>query len=57
MKAPKGLAGEDGSDLKGNKVLKLNKSMHGLVQAARQWYKKFEEVLKDIGFKHNQIDP
>ena len=38
-------------------MLRLKKSIYGLVQAARQWFLKFEEALKTIGFRNNQIDP
>jgi hypothetical protein len=37
--------------------LKLKKSLYGLVQAARQWRKKFKEVMKGIGFLPSEIDP
>ena len=37
--------------------LRLKKSLYGLVQAARQWWKKFKESMKEIGFKASDIDP
>ena len=37
--------------------LKLKKSLYGLVQAARQWWKKFKDVMKDIGYLLSDIDP
>ena len=37
--------------------LKLKKSIYGLVQAARQWWKKFKEVMKAIGYHPSEIDP
>ena len=37
--------------------LKLKKSLYGLVQAARQWWKKFKDVMKDIGYLPSDIDP
>lgn len=39
------------------KCSNFKKPIYGLLQAARQWYKRFEEALKDIGFKHNLNDP
>ena len=35
----------------------LKKSIYGLVQAARQWWKKFVQVLESIGFVSSQADP
>jgi Reverse transcriptase (RNA-dependent DNA polymerase) len=40
-----------------NRVLKLEKSLYGLVQAARQWNRKFEDEIVNLGFKKNNIDP
>ncbi len=37
--------------------LKLKKSLYGLVQSARQWWKKFKENMKEIGFQASDIDP
>jgi hypothetical protein len=37
--------------------LKLVKALYGLVQAARQWWKKFKNVMKSIGFLPSDIDP
>jgi len=36
--------------------LTLRKSIYGLVQAARQWWKRFKTVLENIGFKACQSD-
>jgi len=41
----------------GNQVLHLKKTLYGLVQAARQFYKKWKEVLEKIGFKQSLVDP
>lgn len=35
----------------------LEKAIYGLVQAARQWSKRFKRGLKEIGFKPNPADP
>jgi len=37
-------------------VCKLKKSIYGLKQASRQWYIKFDEVMKKQGFLKNQVD-
>ncbi|MHA7927767.1 MAG: Ty1/Copia family ribonuclease HI, partial [Marinobacter sp.] len=40
-----------------NKCLKLKKTIYGLVQSARQWFKKLIGSLRKIGFKQCEIDP
>ena len=40
-----------------DEVLFLQHSIYGLVQAARQYYKKFVSVLKKLGFKGGYPDP
>ena len=37
--------------------LLLKKALYGLVQAARQWWKKITEVLNSIGFVSSKADP
>jgi hypothetical protein len=37
--------------------LKLLKAIYGLVQAARQWWKKFKGVMATLGFKPSVADP
>ena len=40
-----------------SEVLLLEKSIYGLVQSARQFFKKLVTVLKEIGFVQNIADP
>jgi Reverse transcriptase (RNA-dependent DNA polymerase) len=37
--------------------LLLTKAIYGLVQAARQWWKKFKEVLLSLGYHASRADP
>ena len=37
--------------------LKLTKAIYGLVQAARQWWKKFKDVLGELGYIPSRADP
>jgi hypothetical protein len=32
----------------------LRKSIYGLKQASRQWYLKFDEIIRSFGFKENE---
>ena len=51
MECPEGMkAGRD-------ECLRLNKTIYGLVQSARQFFKKLTEVLKKIGFEGGDADP
>ena len=36
--------------------LELQKSIYGLVQAARQWWKRLVEALKQLGFLRSAVD-
>ncbi|KAJ9557382.1 hypothetical protein OSB04_011996 [Centaurea solstitialis] len=46
----------EGFVLNDNKVCRLNKSIYGLKQASRQWYKKFDAVMTNFGFEENKLD-
>ena len=46
MAQPKGFVME-GKERMG---CRLKKSIHGLKQASRQWYLKFDQTIKDFGF-------
>jgi hypothetical protein len=46
--------GYDPEELRGEKrVLILKKSIYGLVQAARQWWKRFNSEIVKLGFQFN----
>ena len=51
MNCPPGLTAPEGS------VLCLNKTIYGLVQAARAFYKKLTQVLRELGFTGGYADP
>ncbi|GJZ97506.1 retrotransposon protein, putative, ty1-copia subclass [Tanacetum coccineum] len=40
----------------GNKVCLLKKSLYGLKQSPRQWYKRFDVYMVSNGFSHNSYD-
>lgn len=42
---------------RGEKVCHLNKAVYGLKQASRQWNKKLNSVLLEIGMKRSKLDP
>ncbi|KAJ9538813.1 hypothetical protein OSB04_031546 [Centaurea solstitialis] len=46
----------EGFAINNNQVCKLNKSIYGLKQASRQWYKKFDTVMNSFGFEENKLD-
>ncbi|GJW87533.1 retrotransposon protein, putative, ty1-copia subclass [Tanacetum coccineum] len=49
MKQPQGYE-------QGNKVCLLKKSLYGLKQSPRQWYKRFDEYMLSNGFKRSSYD-
>ena len=51
MECPRGL------DHKEDEILKLNKTIYGLVQAARQFFKTWANVLQNLGFVQSDVDP
>jgi len=51
MDLPEGMEGTP------EECLLLLKSLYGLVQAVRQWWKKFVAILKKLGFKGGYADP
>jgi hypothetical protein len=51
MDCPKGVKHES------DECLLLQKALYGLVQSARQFYKKFTKILRDIGFFQSNIEP
>ena len=56
MKMPQGYK-ECIQDYEDGKALKLDKAIYGLVQAARQFWKKLTSKLKESGFKPSIVDP
>lgn len=52
MRQPKGYISKDFP----SHVYKLNKSLYGLKQAARSWFKKAKDVLHSIGFQESKED-
>ena len=51
MECPEGMEHED------DEVLLLNKTIYGLVQASRQYNKKFSSILRKMGFSQCRSDP
>ena len=44
-------------EAKSDQALELQKCIYGLVQAARQYFKKAVTILKRIGFEGGTVDP
>ena len=58
MKVPKGLAEHLGTEFDDNACLLLVQLMYGLVQEARQYYKKFiDVVVSKLGFEKCMANP
>jgi len=55
MEIPKGM--KEVEKVENDDCLELLKTCYGTVQAARQWWKKFVSILRDIGFKGGKVDP
>ena len=51
MDCPKGLESEP------DECLSLNRTTYGLVQSARQFFKKLITCLKSLGFQGGEVDP
>jgi hypothetical protein len=56
MELPFGFEAPDGENCK-TYVLKLNKNLYGLKQAAYNWFAKLSNGLQDRGFVQSNIDP
>ena len=56
MTIPEGYA-ECVEQVEENEALKLEKAIHGLVHAARQFFKKIHDSLIQAGFKSSEADP
>jgi len=52
MEQPPGFAVKNRSDM----VCKLNKSLYGLKQSPRQWYKRFDSFITSVGFHRSNFD-
>jgi hypothetical protein len=52
------MAQPEGFVVEGNEHLgcHLKKSIYGLKQASREWYLKFDEVIRKFGFEENKVD-
>ncbi len=56
MKIPEGL--QEYTQVPEDACVELNKSIYGLVQAARQWWKKLMQLLTEkLGFTCSKVDP
>ena len=57
MDCPDGLGEATGTEVDDTDCVKLLKFIYGLVQAARQWWKKLTKILRDMGFIGGDVDP
>jgi hypothetical protein len=51
------LHGPEGMEHKPNECLLLNKTIYGLKQSSRMWFKKITEILRNLGFTGGYCDP
>ena len=56
MRLPQGYTPPPGTELPPNAVCRLRKSLYGLKQASRQWYKRFSSVLLGANFIQSPAD-
>ncbi|KAM6555213.1 hypothetical protein CsatB_002232 [Cannabis sativa] len=56
MQLPPGLTLPNSLSAESNLVCKLHKSIYGLKQSSREWYKKLSEALIQEGFNQSQAD-
>uniref|UniRef100_A0A803QIC3 Reverse transcriptase Ty1/copia-type domain-containing protein n=1 Tax=Cannabis sativa TaxID=3483 RepID=A0A803QIC3_CANSA len=56
MELPKGLNLPESMDQNSNLVCKLNKSIYGLKQSSRKWYRKLSDALIQEGFTQYKAD-
>ncbi|KAG7590495.1 Retrotransposon Copia-like N-terminal [Arabidopsis suecica] len=56
MKIPPGYADLQGETLPPHAVCRLQKSIYGLKQASRQWFLKFKNTLRGLGFDKSHAD-
>jgi Reverse transcriptase (RNA-dependent DNA polymerase) len=47
----------DGLESNGNECLRLKRTIYGLVQSVREFYKNLSEVLTGVGFVENKSNP
>ena len=56
MSLPQGYTPSSGTVLPPNAVCRLHKSIYGLKQASRQWYKCFTGILLNDGYDQSPVD-
>jgi len=56
MRMPEGIDEKIGETVKDQCVI-LERAIYGLVQAARQWWKRFVKELKNLQFQSTEVDP
>ena len=48
---------KDAADSRGQIAVQLKKALYGCVQSAKLWYNHLSNVLKELGFEANPVDP